>query len=312
MDLKQRMVLIGTSPLKTTADLGRCIQDITSSTTLDNILSRELPFGSPKNLVHQTLHNMQRGSALAHFPGHARTVVDKILQEYVDIVKAGDSVEPSAILVRLAPHFPSPTASPAPHDELSAMFAPESHAPRASTDSLASTVLQFDPPASALLARQDPRKTSFPPRPKTTRPTDESDRREPDRREPDRREPDRRDSRPDPYEQSRSSGMTRPDSYRRAESPPPPSLKTLQKTISSLQSEVAQQCRRAKIADDAVRHSHSQRDRPLAYVAQEMPSSYDNDPESDTAHALGALTIDPDTWTRPSTFSRDGVYDSDF
>lgn len=151
-ELTQATALLGTSPLRTTDDLSLFIREITSFSTLDNILDRVPPFQQPKKIVDQVLHRLQRGSALNHFPLHVRSALDKILQELLASLQAGNTVEPSAILLRLAPYFPAPAPSLDQADTLTAMLA------RESTDSLASasnTVVQFDPPESAFLTRQD-------------------------------------------------------------------------------------------------------------------------------------------------------------
>ena len=161
MDLKKATALIGDGPLKTSADLGRFIDDITSTSTLANILDRDLAFKPPKDLVHQALQHVQRGSSLDHFPLPVRTALDKILQEQLDYIQSGNTVLPTAILLRFAPYFPPPSLEPS--DQIAAMLARESLAPCASADSgrsASDTVVQFGPPEVAFVARQDSRHDS--------------------------------------------------------------------------------------------------------------------------------------------------------
>ncbi len=103
MDLKKATALIGDGPLKTSSDLGRFIDDIASTSTLANILDRELAFKPPKDLVNQALQHVQRGPSLDHFPLPVRSALDKILQEHLDYIQSGNDVLPTAILLIVGP-----------------------------------------------------------------------------------------------------------------------------------------------------------------------------------------------------------------
>jgi hypothetical protein len=65
MDIKNHKNLIGHTPLKTTNDLGRLIEEISAHSTMDNILNYAHPFENFTNLVHQAIQNLQRGSSLS-------------------------------------------------------------------------------------------------------------------------------------------------------------------------------------------------------------------------------------------------------
>jgi hypothetical protein len=71
--------------------------------------------------------------------------------------------------------------------------------------------------------------------------------------------------------------------------------------MGDLQMDLAQLVSRAKHADTS---KPSRRARSETYLATDMPSSYGED---DSAHALGAIHIDPDSWTpnlpRDATFT---------
>jgi hypothetical protein len=225
-------------------------------------------------------------------------LLTKFFKIFFPNFKPNNYVEPSSIMVRLAPHFPPPSPSPDQPASLTAMLARESPIPSASPDSLASgsnTVVQTDPPEVVFLTRSDQRRDS---RPESRQP-------QADRREPVRHESDRREYRPaPPLDRPRSSGTSSSDFHRRDASPPSDiSLASLQACMGDLQSDLAQLVRRAKHADTS---KSSRRARSATYLATDMPSSYGDD---DSAHALGAIHIDPDLWT--PNLSRDAVYDSD-
>jgi hypothetical protein len=97
-EIQQKIAIVGTSPLKTTDELSVFITEITSFSTLNTILDRERPFQPPKKIADQVLHRLPRGSALAYFPLHVRSPLDKIIQDLLASIQDGDIVEPSAIL----------------------------------------------------------------------------------------------------------------------------------------------------------------------------------------------------------------------
>jgi hypothetical protein len=90
---------------------------------------------------------------------HVRSAMDKTIQDLLASIQDGDTVEPSAILIRPAPHFPAPSPSTDTTETLNAMLARESLVPSLSADPLASasnTVVQLDPPEAAFFNGQDP------------------------------------------------------------------------------------------------------------------------------------------------------------
>jgi hypothetical protein len=290
-EILRQIALIGTRPIRNTDDLSLLITELTSFSTLDNILDRQHPFQPPKKLVDQALNRLQRGPAFAHFPDHVRRSIGKILQDFITSSQQGDTVEPSAILIRLSPHIPASGPSTDPPETLhAAMMARESLVPCVSSDSLASasnTVVQFDPPEVAFFTRQD-----------TGRGYTRPDRRDPrnDPR-PALRSDFRRDDRPSSRQDLR--GPDRPDSrldesrdFRPAASDARPessaSLEDLQKLMQSLQSQLDKHVRQVRPASS----SHS-RER-AAYVAHNS----DSDELAYSAllsdrYAVGPLSYDP-------------------
>jgi hypothetical protein len=243
---------------------------ITSLSTLDTIIDRASPFQPPKKIVDQALHRLQRGSALDHFPLHVRAAQNKILQNLLTSIQDGDIVEPSAVLILLAPHFPAPSPSPDPNDTLNAMMARESLVPRVSTDSLTSasnTIVQLDPPEAAFFTRQDPGRGY------------RSDRRDPDLRpalRPDVRCDDRPTSRQElrGHDQSDSRNGSRLDEsrdFRPAVSDDRPesstTLEDLQKLMQSLQSKFDKHACQARPP-----HASSPRRDQTAQMAQNSDS----------------------------------------
>ena len=294
--IKQNLALIGSSPLNNVADLSCFTQEITDAHILESILARFPPFDPPKQVVHQALLNVQRGSALHKLPHHVRAAIDPALQEFLDEFDADNYVDLSSIMVRLAPLFPPKASSPDQPEQLDAMLARASSVSRASCASLASgsnTVVQPNLSESALMARPDTGRDSR---------SDSRQRQAPstDRRVPDRREPDRRQDRPSvPQDRPSSAGPPRP---RDDSQPSSASLKSLQDRIGDLQRDLAYMVRAAKTADKGRPQPRQQRHE--THIAVELPSSYSDD---DNVQAMGAIHIDPDSWSTPATFPREDV-----
>ncbi len=244
------------------------------------------------------MNRLQRGPAFAHFPDHVRRPIGKILQDFITSSQKGDTVEPSAILIRLSPHIPASVPSKDPPETLhAAMMASESLVPSVSTDSLASasnTVVQFDPPEVAFFTRQntgrgytrpdrsDPRND---PRPALRsdfrgddRPSSRQDLRGPDR--PDSRLDESRDVRP-------AASDARPESSA--------SLEDLQKLMQSLQSKLDKHVRQVRPAasshsrERAAYVNHNSDSDELAYSAL-LSDSYAVGPLSYDPRPLGART----------------------
>jgi hypothetical protein len=305
-EIQQTIAIVGTSPLRTTDDLSLFINEITSFSTLDNILDREPPFQPPKKIVDQVLHRLPRGSALPHFPLHIRSALDKIIQDFLATIQDGDIVEPSAILIRMAPHFPAPSPPPDTTKTLqAAMMARESVVPRLSTDSLASasnTVAQLDPPEVAFFTRQDPgsgfrsdrrdlRRDLRPdPRP-ALRSDIRRDDRPPSRQ--DLRGPLRHDSRPGSrFDTSRDYRSDAAD-HRPASST---SIEDLQKLMQSLQSQLDKHIRQARPAQTSPRAAfmaQTSDSDELAYTA--LIADQDDGVYSSVPRPLGVNTMIADS-----------------
>mmetsp|Transcript_60238 Transcript_60238/g.126025 ORF Transcript_60238/g.126025 Transcript_60238/m.126025 type:complete len:523 (-) Transcript_60238:122-1690(-) len=265
MEIRQNIALVGTTPLKNTDDLGRLILELTSLSTLDNILDRQSPFQPPKNIVDQALLHLQRGSSLSHFPLHIRSALDKIIHDFLAVIQDGHTVLPSAILIRFTPYFPVPSPSLDQPDTLNAMMAREYLLPRTSIDSTISasnTIVHLDPPEVALLARQDTRRDYHNDR-RDLRPEPRSVLRQDVRRDfrPDSRPASRQDIRGSARSDSRNdSRIEEPRDFR---SPPDPTLEDLQKNMAALQSQLDKHARQVRQV-----HASSPRRDHTAFMAQ--------------------------------------------
>ena len=157
--------VLGTKVLETSADVAVFTNAILSASTLDNIIKFEPPFQPHQPLVHQSLKCLQSGQTISKLPLHVLSEVERLLQGFQDDLKKVSIVNPSAILLRLAPYFPNPSSestssTPSLHSALMARELPVSSISADSSLSASDTVVQFGPAEVAFVARQDLRKDS--------------------------------------------------------------------------------------------------------------------------------------------------------
>jgi hypothetical protein len=227
--------------------------------------------------------------------------MDKTIQDLLASIQDGDTVEPSAILIRPAPHFPVPSPSTDTTETLNAMLARESLVPTLSADSLASasnTVVQLDPPEATFFNGKDPgygfRSDRHNLRP-DLRPALRSDIHRDDRppSRQDLRGPNRNDSRPGSrFDASRE---LRPDAadHRPTSST---SLKHLQKLMESLHSQLDKHVREALPAQASPRAAfmaQTSNSDEMAYTA--FTTDHDDGVYSSVPRPLGVCTTIADS-----------------
>ncbi len=154
----RRLPLLGpvlSTPLMTLASSS---QRLLPSRPWPTFLTASLHFSLPRKLSTKFC-NACRVDLLIIFtrsfppPLLSAQALDKIIQDFLASIQDGDIVDSSAILIRMAPHFPAPSPPTDTTETLNAMLARESLVPRLSTDSLAALPQLLIPLCSWILLK---------------------------------------------------------------------------------------------------------------------------------------------------------------